>query len=169
MKEIIEMNRAIVSKKKSIFFLFAFALGLFVMTSCNPSESGPDIRDPFLGTYNYTMTGSYTMKLAGQSVYTPLAEGGVVYVTKDGSGNRIKITGDGVLLNGVVEGDVIQLDPETQRESKDGISVVMTFEYSPAKLVNKKISIDGVIKGTVSGGGYTGSISGSLTFKATKQ
>ena len=139
------------------------------MTSCSSSDSGPDERDLFLGTYNATMTGSYTMNFAGKSVDVPLAAGGVYRVSKDGNGNRVVVSGPDFSAKGVVEGDILSLDPESETQTKDGITIIMVSEYEPAQIVNKKVTINGRISGTVTGGGYAGTLNGSFAIKATKQ
>ncbi len=90
-------------------------------------------------------------------------------IKKDGSGNRVKITGDEVSGKGVVEHDVLKLDPESQTETKDGITIVMRAIYEPAQLVNGSLTVNVELTGTVSGGGYSGTIEGSQIIKATKQ
>lgn len=154
--------------KKSITFLFAVVMGLFALTSCNSSESGPDARDLLLGTYSYTMSGSYTMHFVGQQVDVPLASGGVVKIKKDGSGNRVKMKGTDISANGVVEGDILKLDPESQTQTKDGYTIVLTATYEPAQLVNNKLTINATLAGTIAGGGNAGTIQGSALVIATK-
>lgn len=139
------------------------------MTSCDSSESGPDARDLLLGTYSYTMSGSYTMNFMGQLIDVPLAGGGVVKVKKDGSGNRVKVKGNDISATGVVEGDILKLDPESANQTKDGITILLTATYEPAQLVNNKLTIKATLAGTITGGGESGTIHGSEQIIATKQ
>lgn len=157
--------------KKFFMFFVAITLGVLCLTSCKSSESGPDARDLLLGSYSYTMTGSYVMHFAGQNINVPLASGGVLRISKDGSGNRIKLTGDGITTasTGVVEGDVLKLDPESETQTQDGVTMVLTSVYEPAQLVNNKLMINAILSGSIAGGGQTGSIDGSMVINATKQ
>lgn len=159
------------SMKKSIMFFMVIALGVLCLTSCKSSDSGPDARDLLLGSYSYTMTGSYVMSVAGQNINIPIASGGVLRISKDGSGNRIKLTGEGMtsVSTGVVEGDVLQLDPESETQTKDGVTIILTSVYEPAQLVNNKLTINAKLSGSVAGGGQAGSIDGSFVINATKQ
>lgn len=152
-------------------FFMTIAFSVLCLTSCKSSESGPDARDLLLGSYSYTMTGNYVMTFAGQDINVPLAAGGVLRISKDGSGNRIKLTGDGITTasTGVVEGDVLKLDPESETQTKDGITIVLTSVYEPAQLVNNKLTINAKLSGSVAGGGQAGTIDGSLVINATKQ
>lgn len=152
---------------RKLLFYVSLIMGLFTITSCE--SSGPDSRDLLLGTYSYTMTGNYVMHFAGQNINVPLGQGGIMQIKKDGSGNRVKITGDEVSGKGVVEHDVLKLDPESQTETKDGITIVMRAIYEPAQLVNGSLTVNVELTGTVSGGGYSGTIEGSQIIKATKQ
>lgn len=152
--------------KNSLLFTILLT-GLLLMTSCE--SSGPDSRDLLLGTYSYTMTGSYVMHFAGQDINVPLGQGGTMQIKKDGSGNRVKITGDEVSGKGVVEHDELKLDPESQTETKDGITIVMRAIYAPAQLINGSLTINVELTGTVSGGGYSGAIEGSQIITANKQ
>ena len=93
----------------------------------------------------------------------------VLKIIKDGSGNRVRITGNEVSATGVVENDVLKLDPESQTETKDGLTVIMRAIYEPAQLVNGSLTVNVELTGTVSGGGYSGTIEGSQIIKATKQ
>ncbi len=163
-------KRATRIMKKILFYAFLI-LGLFSITSCKSSgePSGPDPRDLLLGTYSYTMTGNYVMHFAGQNINVPLGQGGVLKIIKDGSGNRVRITGNEVSATGVVENDVLKLDPESQTETKDGLTVIMRAIYEPAQLVNGSLTVNVELTGTVSGGGYSGTIEGSQIIKATKQ
>jgi len=140
---------------------------LFALTSC---DSGPDSRDLLLGTYSYTMTGNYVMHFAGQNINVPLAAGGEMRISKDGSGSRVKITGDDdVSSKGVVDGNILKVDPESQSETKDGVYVLITAEYEPAQLVNNILNIKAKLTGTITGGGQAGTIEGSQLIVATKQ
>ena len=152
---------------RKLLFYVSLIMGLFTITSCE--SSGPDSRDLLLGTYSYTMTGNYVMHFAGQNINVPLGQGGIMQIKKDGSGNRVKITGDEVSGKGVVEHDVLKLDPESQTETKDGITIVMRAIYAPAQLINGSITINVELTGTVSGGGYSGTIEGSQIITANKQ
>ena len=152
---------------RKLLFYVSLIMGLFTITSCE--SSGPDSRDLLLGTYSYTMTGNYVMHFAGQNINVPLGQGGIMQIKKDGSGNRVKITGDEISGKGVVENDVLKLDPESQTETKDGITIVMRAIYEPAQLVNGSLTVNVELTGTVSGGGYSGTIEGSQIIKATKQ
>lgn len=152
--------------RKSFFYAFLI-MGIFINTSCE--SSGPDSRDLLLGTYSYTMTGNYVMHIAGQNINVPLGLGGVMQIKKDGSGNRVKITGDDISGKGVVEKDVLNLDPEMQTETKDGITIIMRAIYEPAQLVDGSLTINVELTGTVTGGGYSGTIEGSQIIIANKQ
>lgn len=152
--------------RKSFFYAFLI-MGIFIITSCE--SSGPDSRDLLLGTYSYTMTGNYVMHIAGQNINVPLGLGGVMQIKKDGSGNRVKITGDDISGKGVVEKDVLNLDPEMQTETKDGITIIMRAIYEPAQLVDGSLTINVELTGTVTGGGYSGTIEGSQIIIANKQ
>ena len=152
--------------KKTLFFFATVISILFVLTSC---DSGPDSRDLLLGTYSYTMTGNYVMHFAGQNINVPLAAGGEMRISKDGSGNRVKITGNDVSSKGVVDGNILKVDPESQSETKDGVYVHITAEYEPAQLVNNILNIKAKLTGTITGGGQAGTIEGSQLIVATKR
>ena len=152
---------------RKLLFYVSLIMGLFTITSCE--SSGPDSRDLLLGTYSYTMTGNYVMHFAGQNINVPLGQGGIMQIKKDGSGNRVKITGDEISGKGVVENDVLKLDPESQTETKDGLTVIMRAIYEPAQLVNGSLTVNVELTGTVSGGGYSGTIEGSQIITANKQ
>ena len=152
--------------ERKLFFFATMISILFALASC---DSGPDSRDLLLGTYSYTMTGNYVMHFAGQNINVPLAAGGEMRISKDGSGNRVKITGDDASAKGVVDGDILKVDPESQSETKDGVYVLITAEYEPAQLVNNILNIKAKLTGTITGGGQAGTIEGSQLIVATKQ
>ena len=152
--------------KKTLFFFATVISILFVLTSC---DSGPDSRDLLLGTYSYTMTGNYVAHFAGQDIYFPLTAGGEMRISKDGSGSRVKITGNDVSSKGVVDGDILKVDPESQSETKDGVYVLITAEYEQAQLVNNILNIKAKLTGTITGGGQAGTIEGSQLIVATKR
>jgi hypothetical protein len=152
--------------KRKLFFFTTVISILFTLTSC---DSGPDSRDLLLGTYSYTTTGNYVMHFAGQNINVPLAAGGEMRISKDGSGNRVKITGDNISSKGVVDGDILKVDPESQSETKDGVFALITAEYEPARLVNNTLNIKAKITGTITGGGQLGTLEGSQLVIATKQ
>ena len=153
------------------YFLIAIIGLLFVgttMTSCKKEEEEPaptvDVRDQYVGTWNYKEIGSITLYQAGSSIGTvPIDESGTADISKSGE-NGLMI--DGKLF--FVNGNNLSSDPESITETDNGVVIVGTATYS-GKLSSNIITINSSITGTWSNSnGANGNLSGTSVNTLTK-
>ena len=153
------------------YFLMAVIGLLFVgttMTSCKKEEEEPaptvDVRDQYVGTWNYKEIGSITLYQAGSSIGTvPIDESGAADISKSGE-NGLMI--DGKLF--FVNGNNLSSDPESITETDNGVVIVGTATYS-GKLSSNIITINSSITGTWSNSnGANGNLSGTAVNTLTK-
>lgn len=152
------------------YFLISIIGLLFVgttMTSCKKEEEPApvvDVRDQYVGTWNYKEIGSLTIYQNGSSVGTvPIDESGSVEVTKSGE--------KGLMIDGklfVVNDNKLSSDPESITETDNGVNLVGTATYT-GQLGSSMITINSSITGTWSNSnGASGNYSGTSVRTLTK-
>jgi hypothetical protein len=144
---------------KQIKFLTLFLVGLsFIsLSSCSNDDESQDIRDQYVGTWNYNALGSATLFQNGQSVGTvPLNETGTVSISKSGSSALI-IDGKTYIVNG----NNLSSNPTPITQTSDGVSIVGT-ELSDGTLGSNIIVLNSSLTGTWNtASGASGNLSGS--------
>ncbi len=146
---------------KLIISLLLFST-LTVLTACQKDEADP--RDQYLGTWQYTQTGSLTLYYAGESIGTaPLSDNGSTEITKSGE-NDLLI--DGQLYT--VNGNKLTANPESINMTDEGVNMVGTALFT-GQLSSNLIVINSTITGSWSeSGGTSGNFSGTVVITLTK-
>jgi hypothetical protein len=127
------------------------------LSSCSNDDESQDIRDQYVGTWNYNALGSATLFQNGQSVGTvPLNETGTVSISKSGSSALI-IDGKTYIVNG----NNLSSNPTPITQTSDGVSIVGT-ELSDGTLGSNIIVLNSSLTGTWNtASGASGNLSGS--------
>ena len=145
------------------FFVFGLLFaGLIGFTGCK--KENVDVRDQYVGTWQYKSVGSLTLYYNGESAGTvPIDETGTADISKSGDndliidGQRFTVTGNNLTSN-----------PESITETDNGVNIVGTATYS-GQLGNNLITVNSSITGTWSNSdGYTGNFSGTVVNTFTK-
>lgn len=143
--------------------LISFLLvNLISLTSCEKEEIDP--RDEYVGTWNYSRSGSLTFYHNGQSIGTsPINENGTMSISKSGE-NDLIIGGQTF----TVSGTHLSSDPQSITRTNDGVNIVGTSTDN-GTLGSNIITINSSITGTWNNSnGASGNFSGSMTITLTK-
>lgn len=148
-------------------FLVLVLIGssIISLTSCSKDDDTvEDIRNQYVGTWNYTELGSLTLYHNGQNAGTvPIDTNGSMSITKSGENDLI--------INGkrfTVSGTHLSSDPESITETTDGVNIVATYTRN-GTLGSNIITINSSITGTWNNSyGASGNLSGSTTTTLTK-
>ncbi len=137
-------------------------INLFSLSSCTKDDV--DVRDQYVGDWQYKETGSLTLFYAGQSMGTvPIDETGKSVVSKSGENDLVI---DNLVFT--VNGDKLSANPESITQTDDGVNMVGTATYS-GQLGSNIITINSSITGTWSySSGQTGNFSGTVVIILTK-
>lgn len=152
-------------KRLKFLTLVIIGLSIISLTSCNKDDDTmEDIRNQYVGTWNYIQSGSLTLYQNGQSIGTvPINENGSMSITKSGENDLI--------INGqrfTVSGTHLSSDPESITETTNGVNIVATSN-SNGTLGSNIITINSSITGTWNNSnGDSGNLSGSMTTTLTK-
>lgn len=150
-------------KNAKLFAAAFLAILLINFSSCKKSDN-PDPRDQYVGSWNYTQSGSFTFYQNGQSVGTePINASGSFVISKSGAMD---------LLIGkerfTVTGTHIAADPAAYVSTNNGLSLVGTGIDNGTLGVNL-ITVNSSLTGTWSNSnGATGNFSGTATAILTK-
>lgn len=137
-------------------------LSLAGVTSCK--KDNVDVRDQYVGTWQYKQTGSLTLFQNGQSIGTvPIDEKGTSYISKSGKSDLL-IDQQVFSLNGTK----LTSDPESITQTGSGVNMVGTAVYS-GQLGSSILTINSSITGTWSNNnGGAGNFSGTIVQTMTK-
>ncbi|MGI6479648.1 MAG: hypothetical protein ACOX0M_09440 [Salinivirgaceae bacterium] len=142
-------------------------LGVATLSGCKKEkeEVKVDKRDQYVGTWNYTQTGSMTLYHNGEAVYTvPMDGSGTMSITKSGENDLII---DGVKFT--VNGNNLTAPTQSLTDASDGFNYVATITTDNGTLAPNVITINNSITGTWNNSdGDTGNLSGTLTTILTK-
>lgn len=107
--------------------LFIGVLGLGIITSCSSDDNGNiDPRDAYVGTWDYTSTGSFSLFYFGDVIGTaPINDRGTVYISKSGE-NELIIDDKKFTLNGTS----LTSNPESISQNEGGMNMVGTAIYT---------------------------------------
>ncbi len=145
--------------------IISFLLIGINMTSCK-KESQPekDIRDDYVGTWNYKAVGNITFYESGNVLLTlPINETETAEVTKKGD-NGLMI-GDQLFF---VNGTQLTSDPESVNETLNGLNIVGT-RTATGELGSNIITINSNLTGTWSSqDGRNGNLTGTMLITLTK-
>jgi hypothetical protein len=145
-----------------LLFVGLLFVGSTAITSCEKDDV--DIRDQYVGIWQYEQIGSLTVFQNGQSIGTvPIDESGTANISKSGE-NELLI--DGQLYT--VNGNKLSSDPESVTLTDSGVNLVGTAVYS-GQLGSNIITINSTITGSWSASsGDTGNFSGVVVVTYTR-
>lgn len=153
---------------KRIKFLTLLLVGVsfFSLLSCSKDDDTQvvqDVRDQYVGTWNFTSTGSLTLFQSGQSIGTvPINESGTLTVSKSGS-NALLIDGKTYIVNG----NNLTSTPTPITDNSNGFAIIAT-ENSNGTL-GTNIIFNNTINGTWNNtSGASGNLSGSYVTTLTR-
>lgn len=145
--------------------LFLLALATLTFVACEKS----DPRDQFIGTYTFVETGSVDMYSGTQKAGNiPMDSYGNFVISKYGSGNSIRITGDLDAMTGNVSGNKISFQSNTSTSVQDGITIQTTFYYEDATLNGRLLKWETDVAVTASSASASIVGNGKLSMQATK-
>lgn len=156
--------------KKVLFSLLCVFSAACMFTSC----SQEDPRDEFVGNYTFSETGSVDMYSAGTYIGNiPMDSQGSFKISKVGSGNEIKITGDIDNMTGFVKNHEIIFESYSTSGVNDGVTVAIEYLYGNAKFVQSSKGLKltwntEVVVNMVSSSGATASGVGTLKMVSSK-
>lgn len=142
-----------------------FIIGIAGITSCKKdNNTTTDIRDQYVGTWQYQQTGNLTFYQNGQSIGTdPVNNNGSCQISESGDNDLI--------INSEtfhVDGDKLTSDPQSITETENGVNIVGT-ETDEGQLGSNIITINSNITGTWNNtNGANGNFSGTMTETLTK-
>lgn len=146
----------------NILLLSLLTLSIIGITSCKKDNT--DIRDQYVGTWQYTTIGNLTFYQNGQSIGTaPINNKGAMNISKSGD--------DVLIINGTsytVNGNKISSGSYPINENDNGVSIVGTG-IDNGQLGSNIITINSSITGTWNNSnGASGNLSGSATYTLAK-
>lgn len=139
-----------------------FSLLMLTISSCKKEEI--DIRDQYVGTWNFSQNGSITLYYYGDVLGTsPLDENGTMVIEKVGD--------DYLLIGGKrfrVDGDRLSADPEPINEYGDNGVIITGTETANGRLGSNLITLESKMTGTWKNaynesGNFSGKIINTLT------
>lgn len=147
--------------KRLGFLSLGFVL-LIIISSCKKEDT--DVRDQYLGTWQYKQTGSLTLFQNGQSIGTiPIDENGTMDISK--SGENDLLIGERIFT---LNGNKLTSDPESITKTNNGVNIVGTAVYS-GQLGSNIITINSTVTGSWSNSnGATGNLSGTEVYTLTR-
>ena len=111
---------------------------LLVFTSCSKTDD----RDQFVGTYRITVTGSYSTTIDGQTYTNPLSstDNATITITKSSTTDNTVFVSGFYNAEAEVSGNSISIDPETDTETDDGMTISMTISHNRGTLSGATLS-----------------------------
>ena len=156
-------------KKNNFMKLMFGALfsSLLVFTSCSKTDD----RDQFVGTYQITVTGSYSTTINGETYTSPLSstDDATITITKSTTTDNTVFVSGFYNAEAEVSGNSISIGSETETESEDGMTVTMTISHDRGTLSGTTLSFTSSITGNIYYQGYSYPIFGDLSNVAYKQ
>lgn len=141
---------------------YLLLLSVFIFQGCKKEDV--DVRDAYVGTWNYVTTGSMSLLYSGNTIYTiPTIKSGTMTLSKSGESD-ISLGGKIAQINS----SKLTFDPETETTNSGSYTLQVTTNYT-GTITDKLISITAKYSGTWTGNGSTGIISGSTNYTYTKQ
>lgn len=155
-------------KTNLVKFLFgALFSTLLVFTSCSKTDD----RDQFVGTYRITVTGSYSTTIGNQTYTNPLssADDATITITKSSTTDNTVFVSGFYNAEAEVSGNTISIDPETETETDNGMTISMTISHNRGTLSGSTLSFTSNITGNIYYEGASYPIYGDLSNIAYKQ
>lgn len=155
--------------KKTALLLFG-ALCL-LCASCEKEEESwnVDARDAVVGRYSYTQVGSYTVTINGQTVTESLDSKGTFTIDKDySSAAGLKFYDSDLIKSGwIANKNTLCISTVKDSYTESGVTISVTVEYSPCKVVNKTFTTIATVSGTASYSGNYYPITGRVSLTAS--
>ena len=161
--------------KEYILALATFMLGCAACSTNNPPEVGApvDPRDAFVGTYDYTSTGSLNFVILGKSSSLPLNNNGSFDIVKEGQENKVAIVGAIIgekdSIHAVVAGNQLALENNAASYTESGLTIQMELDYDNATLTGNTLVWSANIAGTATYSGLSADCTGNIFVTATKR
>ncbi len=151
---------------KKIFIILTLTALFISCDKGNKTEETKktDIRDKYVGTYDYKMTGTIYASYAGEIIATiPLNETGTDNISKSGETELIVMS-----LNMTLSGTKLLPITMPFTNNENGVSMVGSIIHS-GNVSNNLITITSEYSGTVTTSGISGTVNGSTTTILTKR
>lgn len=161
--------------KQYILAIAVVMLGCAACTNNNPPEVGApvDPRDAFVGTYDYTSTGSLNFVIFGQSSSLPLNKNGSFDIVKEGQENKVAIVGAIIgerdSIHAVVTGNQLELENNSASYTENGLAIQIELDYDKATLTGNQLVWAADMMGMGTYQSYSINGSGHIAVSATKQ
>lgn len=152
---------------KKITYLCLFAV-LFAFSSCG-SSSEVDVRDAFVGVYDYAATGSLNFDFGITKYNVPLDEEGTFTISKEGEGNKVVIEGWNDPIHATISGDQLILESNNYETSYGEIALQLSFSYGKATLADNRLTWNTDVSGEARYGSFAATGSGTVVMVAAKK
>lgn len=154
---------------KKVFTLKAFSLllmafAIFAMTSCTKTDD----RDQFVGDYTLKVTGNLAITINGQTVSENFDQTSSISITKAAGETSVNVSGFYECL-ATVSGNTISMDPMTDTQTQEGITMQMTLTPRRGTLNGDVLTFVADVTGSAYYNGDSYPISGTLYNEAVKQ